>query len=169
MGRLIDDLLGLSRVSRGELRRQQCDLSAMAGDIAAALARAKPERKVEWTIGRGLRAYCDPGLIRAALENLLGNAWKYTEKHPAARIEFGQSRLDSDRVFFVKDDGAGFDMAYASKLFKPFSRLHAAREFEGTGIGLATVHRIVQRHGGRIWAESAPEKGATFYFTLGDS
>ncbi len=182
MGDLIDDLLRVARVTRQELDRQPVDLSALARAVAAELQKREPHRKVHFVIGDGIRVTGDAPLLRVLLENLFGNAWKYTGKHATARIEFGQvsgaSHEGSDGlgpapdtrylgpVFFVRDDGAGFDMAYADRLFAPFQRLHAAGEFEGTGIGLATARRIVNRHGGRIWAESAVERGATFYFTL---
>ncbi len=167
MGVLIDDLLILSRVSRGELRREEFDLGRLARAVADGLRRAAPARDAQFTVQEGLRVVGDPGLLRAALENLLGNAWKYTSRHPCARIEFGARREAGRTVYFVRDDGAGFDMAHAGKLFQPFSRLHSRGEFDGTGIGLATVQRIVERHGGRIWAEAAVEKGAAFFFTLG--
>lgn len=166
MGLLIDDLLRLSQVSRSAMRTSEFDLSVLARDVAAVLKAAHPERDVVFRIAEKVRANGDPSLLRAALENLFGNAWKYTNRHPRATIEFGETVHEGERVFFVRDDGAGFDMAFAKKLFQPFSRLHSAREFEGTGIGLATVQRIVARHGGRIWGESEVEKGAAFYFTL---
>ena len=166
MGRLIDDLLDLSRVIRHELRFEAVDLSAVARSVASQLTQAEPDRKVDLAVGDDLRAHGDPGLLRIALENLLGNAWKFTGKTASPRIEFGAAAKDGGRVFFVRDNGAGFDMAYADKLFGAFQRLHDAGEFPGTGIGLATVHRIVHRHGGRIWAEAAVGRGATFYFTL---
>jgi signal transduction histidine kinase len=164
MAHLIEDLLNLSRVSRGELRRGPVDLSALARTVAGDLHRAQPERRVEFDIEPGLTAHGDPGLLRVALENLLGNSWKFTRRHPSARIEVRAVVRDGEPVFFVRDDGAGFDMAYADKLFRPFQRLHSADEFEGTGIGLATVQRIVHRHGGRVWGEGTVEGGATFYF-----
>ena len=142
------------------------DLSGIAQTIAADLRRSEPNRKAEFSITPGLVATGDPRLLRVALENLLGNAWKYTSKHPTARIEFGTTEREGAGVYFVRDDGAGFDMAQVGKLFAPFRRLHGASEFEGTGIGLATVQRIIHRHGGRIWAEGAVDQGATFYFTL---
>ena len=165
MSHLIDDLLHLSHVTRGGLRPQPVDLSALAGAIAADLQKPQPERRVTFVIAQGLVAHADPRLLRVALENLLGNAWKYTSRHPQARIELGMIERDGEHVYFVGDDGAGFDMAYAERLFGAFQRLHSVAEFEGTGIGLATVQRIIHRHGGRIWAEAAVEKGATFYFT----
>jgi light-regulated signal transduction histidine kinase (bacteriophytochrome) len=166
MGQLIDDLLQLSRVTRTELRRERVDLSALACEIAAEHARAAPERRVTFAIAEGLAAEGDPSLLRVALENLLGNAWKFTSGHAEARIVVGRTERGGRPAFFVRDDGAGFDMAYAGKLFGAFQRLHGMSEFAGTGIGLATVQRIVRRHGGEIWAEGAVEKGATFTFTL---
>jgi signal transduction histidine kinase len=168
MGQLINDLLHLSRLTRGEMRRQPVDLSALAVAIAAELQKAQPHRRVAFLIAGGLTAHADPRLLRVALENLLGNAWKYTSKQQQARIELGVTERDGERAYFVRDDGAGFDMAYADRLFAPFQRLHTAKEFEGTGIGLATVQRIIHRHGGRIWAEGAVGNGATFYFTVHD-
>ncbi len=168
MALLIDDLLKLSRVTRAEMRREPVDLSRLAQDIAADLRRSDPQRQVEFVIASGLETSGDPRLLRVALENLLGNAWKYTAKHPRARIEFGITGGGQDvtPAYYVRDDGAGFDMAYAGKLFGAFQRLHTPGDFEGTGIGLATVRRIVGRHGGRVWGEGAVERGATFYFTL---
>lgn len=166
MGDLIDDLLDLARVTRHRMRFVRMDLSRMAEQVVAELAAVDPERRVRFVIAPGMTAEGDPGLIGIVLENLLGNAWKYTSKHASARIEFGLSERDGERVYFVRDDGAGFDMAYVDKLFGAFQRLHGAHEFPGTGIGLATAHRIIRRHGGRIWAEGEAEKGATFYFSL---
>jgi light-regulated signal transduction histidine kinase (bacteriophytochrome) len=170
MAELIDGLLGLSRVTRVQLNRQRIDLSAIAESIVNGLREAEPEREVAVVIQPGMTAQGDPRLITAALENLLRNAWKFTGKHGTARIEFGLTQDGAGApAFFVRDDGAGFDMAFQDKLFGPFQRLHGMTEFEGTGIGLATVQRIVQRHGGRIWAEAEVERGATFYFTLGQA
>jgi light-regulated signal transduction histidine kinase (bacteriophytochrome) len=166
MAVLIDDMLNLSRVTRCELHRETLDLSAMAKMIAAELTEAEPGRCVEFVIENGLSAVGDPQLLRAAMENLLRNSWKYTSGHPTARIEFGRGGEKEKHSFFVRDDGAGFDPRYAERLFGAFQRLHTAKEFPGTGVGLATVQRIVHRHGGEIWAEGAVEKGATFYFTL---
>ncbi|HWP60219.1 MAG TPA: PAS domain S-box protein [Candidatus Acidoferrales bacterium] len=168
MGQIIDDMLMMARVTRSELRVEIVDMSALARRIAEELQRSAPQRQVEWVIASGLEAHADPGLLRAALENLLGNAWKFTSKKEKAKIEFGVTENPDSRVFFVRDNGAGFDMAYADKLFGVFQRLHSAGEFEGTGIGLATVQRIVHRHGGRIWAEGVVGQGASFYFTLSD-
>ena len=166
MAHLIEDLLNLSRVSRSEIHRVQVDLSGLARVVATDLQRTQPDRAVTFAIEGGVTVPGDPGLLRVALENLLGNSWKFTRKHAGARIEFGTVRRDGETMYFVRDDGAGFDMAYADKLFHPFQRLHSTEEFEGTGIGLATVQRIVHRHGGRVWGEGAVEGGATFYFTL---
>ncbi|MBI1783909.1 PAS domain S-box protein, partial [Candidatus Sumerlaeota bacterium] len=176
MGQLIDDLLMLSRVSRSDMIYQSVDLSAMARNIMADLKSAHPGRKVVSTIGEGIRAEGDARLLRVALENLLGNAWKFTSLKPEAKIEFGvasngqrPSGAPADRekpVYFVRDDGAGFDMNYGDKLFGVFQRLHSMQEFPGTGIGLATVQRIIHRHGGRVWAEGGVGKGAVFFFTL---
>jgi light-regulated signal transduction histidine kinase (bacteriophytochrome) len=166
MGKLIDDLLHLSRVTRTELRHERVDLSAVAREVAAELAEGAPERRVVFEIEDGLATEGDPGLLRVVLENLLGNAWKFTSKRPAARIAVGRGLRDGKPAFFVADDGAGFDMRYASKLFGAFQRLHRADEFTGTGIGLATVQRIVRRHGGEIWVDAAVDRGATFTFTL---
>ncbi len=167
MARLIDDLLNLSRVTRAPLHYERVDLSAMAREVVAALRETAPGRAVTMHIAEGLSAEGDAALLRIALENLLGNAWKYTARTAQARIEFGSQIHDDERVFFVRDNGAGFDMKYANKLFGAFQRLHHPQEFEGTGVGLATVQRIIHRHGGRIWAEGEPDKGACFYFTLG--
>jgi light-regulated signal transduction histidine kinase (bacteriophytochrome) len=148
------------------MRHEKLDLSAVAKSIAAELQEAEPGRQVEFVIESGLNAVGDSELLRAAMENLLRNSWKYTSAHPYARIEFGKSQQNGKSPFFVRDDGAGFDPRYADRLFGAFQRLHTEAEFPGTGIGLATVQRIIHRHGGRIWAEGNVEKGATFYFTL---
>jgi signal transduction histidine kinase len=167
MARLIDDLLKLSRVSRGELRRERVDLSEIARNVAAGHRLLEPDRKVEVIIASGAVVEGDPELLRVALENLLGNAFKFTSKTAGPRIEFGVERNGEAPVFFVRDNGAGFDPAYAGKLFGAFQRLHTDAEFSGTGIGLATVQRIMNRYGGRVWAEGRVDEGATFYFTLG--
>jgi signal transduction histidine kinase len=166
MGQLIDDLLNLSRLTRINLCREAVDLSALARTIAAELQQTQPQRHVECVIADGLVVHGDGRLLRVMLENLLGNAWKFTAKLSQAQIEVGSTPHDGKTVYFVRDNGAGFDMAYADKLFAPFQRLHTIDEFEGTGIGLATVQRILHHHGGRIWAEGAVDQGATFYFTL---
>jgi PAS domain S-box-containing protein len=166
MDELINDLLTLSRITRAEIHWESVDLTALTRAIVAQLQAAQPERRVECVITDGVVVQGDPGLLRVALENLLGNAWTYTNKHATARIEFGVTQEDGQRIYFVRDDGAGFDMAYADKLFGAFQRLHGAEDFEGTGIGLATVQRIIRRHGGRLWAEGTVERGATFYFTI---
>jgi PAS domain S-box-containing protein len=166
MGLLIDDLLGLSRAARRDLIVSSIDLSGLAEEVLAELRQEQPERKVNVVIAPHLRADADPTLLRMILVNLLGNAWKFTSKHETARIDVGVSEAGGERIFFVRDDGAGFDTRYAQNLFGAFQRMHSPGEFEGTGIGLATVQRLVTRHGGRVWAEAEVEKGATFYFTL---
>jgi signal transduction histidine kinase len=166
MGELIDDLLNLSRISRADLRRERVDVSDLARSVLARLRDEQPERNVEVVVPNGLVADADPRLLDVVLVNLLGNAWKFTGKRAEARIEFAARVGGKPRVFFVRDNGAGFNAAYAGKLFGVFQRLHRAQDFEGTGIGLATVQRIVRRHGGRVWAEGEVDRGATFYFTL---
>lgn len=166
MGELIDDLLELSRVGRAALRREVVDLSALARLVASEVERASTDRSIEWVIEPGLEADADPRLLRVVLENLLGNAWKFTANAESARVEIGVLVEDGQRIYRVRDNGAGFDMTYASKLFAPFTRLHSERDFPGTGIGLATVQRIVDRHGGRIWAEGEVGRGATVSFTM---
>jgi signal transduction histidine kinase len=163
---LVEDLLNFSRLIRVEMRLQDVDLSGMIAGLSAELAARDPDRVVDFAIAPGLRASCDPVLMRAAMMNLLENAWKFTRKHATAHIEFGELPGSEGVVYFLRDDGAGFDPADAGRLFSPFQRLHKASEFEGTGIGLATVERIISRHGGRIWAEGEIERGATFFFTL---
>lgn len=164
MSEIIEDMLALSLVSRSEMRQDTVDLSGLVTSILSTLALTQPQRQVECVIAEGIVTIGDAGLLRVALENLLGNAWKFTSKQPRARIEFACA--DPPSTYFVRDNGAGFDMAMADKLFSAFQRLHTTSEFPGTGIGLATVQRIIHRHGGRIWAESAVGQGATFYFTL---
>ncbi|HYC54051.1 MAG TPA: PAS domain S-box protein [Candidatus Binatia bacterium] len=166
MDALIADLLALSRVSYGTLRRVPLDLTAMAREIASELAASEPERNVEWEIEQGLEAVADRGLVRIALENLLGNAFKFTRRCPTAHIRVGSETEEGQEVFVIRDDGVGFDEAHAAHLFEPFHRLHESHEFEGTGVGLATVARIVGRHGGWIRASSKPGMGATLRFTL---
>src|SRR5262249_19812354 len=161
---LIDALLGLSRLSRGELQLRPVDLTAVARSVIAQLAAAEPSRVVETSVEEGLAATADARLVRTLLENLIGNAWKFTGKSAAPEIAVG---ITDGRTFFVRDNGAGFDLVTAGKLFAPFERLHNADEFPGTGIGLATVQRIVHRHGGKIWVKAKVDAGATFFFTLG--
>jgi light-regulated signal transduction histidine kinase (bacteriophytochrome) len=166
MGTLIDELLDLSRLTRIEPRRQQVDIGGTATAILAEFARRAPARGVEVCVEPGLVVDADPQLVEIALHNLLENAWKYTGKTSRPRIEIGSTPYGPAKVFHVRDNGAGFDMSCVDKLFGAFQRLHPDREFEGTGIGLAIVQRIVARHGGRIWAEGTVNQGATFYFTL---
>jgi signal transduction histidine kinase len=165
MDRLITDMLALSTIARGDVHRSDVDLSALARGILESFERAEPSRAVETLVAPDCRAEADPGLMRIALENLLGNAWKFTSRRDVARIEFGWVVESGEKRFFVRDNGAGFDLARAGQLFEPFRRMHSQSEFRGTGIGLATVQRIFRRHGGRIWAESAVDRGATFWFT----
>jgi PAS domain S-box-containing protein len=166
MASLIDDLLVLSRASRTDLVRRGVDLSALAEEVAAELREAEPERSVDLAVMPGMEVTADPTLLRVIVSNLLGNAWKFTSRHETARIEVGETDAAGERAFFVRDDGAGFDLAKARHLFGAFQRFHAPEEFDGSGIGLATVQRLVARHGGRLWAEAEVEKGATFSFTL---
>jgi PAS domain S-box-containing protein len=167
MEEIIDALLALSNMTRHELMPENCDLASMAKGIAEELKQKDPDRLVDWVIADGLNVEGDAGLLRVVLENLLGNAWKFTAKQPRARIEFGAlPQSNGARTYFVRDDGAGFDMARAEHLFSPFKRLHDQAQFRGTGIGLATVQRVIQRHRGKIWAEGAVDHGATFCFTL---
>jgi PAS domain S-box-containing protein len=169
MGQLIEDLLNLARISRVEMQRQEVDLSAMARSIATELAQREQDRSVTVSIWDGVTVQGDPRLLRVAMENLLGNAWKFTSKTARPQVEFGMVREEERTVLFVRDNGAGFDMAHADKLFGPFQRLHGTNEFPGTGIGLATVQRIIQRHRGHIWCHAQPGQGAVFYFTLGEA
>jgi PAS domain S-box-containing protein len=166
MAQLIDDMLNLSRVSRTEMNVRLVNLSEMAKEIVDDLYNTQPDRQAEFIIQEGIGAQGDERLLRIVLENLLGNAWKFTSKHPTARIEFGMQLQKNLLVYFIRDDGAGFDMTYAQNIFGAFQRLHTTTEFPGTGIGLATVQRVIHRHGGKIWVESEVEKGATFYFTI---
>jgi light-regulated signal transduction histidine kinase (bacteriophytochrome) len=166
MATLIDGLLNLSRISRASLRKERVSLTELARGAATALRERDPSRSVSIEIAGGLQAYCDALLIAIVFENLIGNAWKFTASQPQAQIAVGQEKEGNETIFFVRDNGAGFNMAYADRLFAPFQRLHGEREFEGTGIGLATVQRIISRHRGRIWAEAETGKGATFRFTL---
>ena len=167
MGVLIDDLLELSRVNRRELQCEQVDLSQMAREVAEELRKSAPQRHARFDIAEDMQAYADPQLLRVVLENLLGNAWKYTSRQEATLISVGRDRRqDGSCSYFVRDNGVGFDMAYAGKLFHPFQRLHKTEDFPGSGIGLASVARIVRRHRGQVWAQSAPDKGAIFHFSL---
>jgi light-regulated signal transduction histidine kinase (bacteriophytochrome) len=166
MGQLIDDLLNLSRISRSELKRELVDLSRMAREVAEELRANDPSRDAEFLVANGLIVETDPRLLRIVLTNLFGNAWKFTAKRPHTRIEFGSAGENGDKEYFTRDNGAGFDQEYSGKLFGAFQRLHSATEFPGTGIGLATVQRIIHRQGGRVWAEGKVEQGATFHFTL---
>ena len=166
MAHLIDDLLNLSRVTRAELRHEPVDLSALCREVAGELARQEPDRAVEFLLADRVVAEGDPLLLRVVLENLLGNAWKFTGKCTQARIEFGAVQQDGRTNYFVRDNGAGYDAQYAEKLFGAFQRLHSTADFPGTGIGLATVQRIIHRHGGRVWAEGQADLGATFHFNL---
>lgn len=168
MGQLIDDLLTLSRTSRSELRIEDADLSALAQELAGELRQSEPARAARISVAPGIAARADRNLLRIALENLLGNAWKYSREREVAEIAFCTRQQDGVTVYCVQDNGAGFDMEQAAKIFEPFQRLHSQERFEGSGIGLATVARIIYRHGGRIWAEAVPEGGATFCFTLGN-
>lgn len=167
MSQLIDDVLYLTRVTRAEMREQEVDLSGLVSLLLDRMSEAEPERVVETRIRPGVNVTADGQLLRIAVENLLENAWKFTGRSPSARIEFGVTNVAGEPTYFVRDNGAGFDMAYADRLFGPFQRLHLASEFPGTGIGLATVQRVIHRHGGRVWAEAMPGQGATFHFTLG--
>jgi signal transduction histidine kinase len=166
MGRLIDDLLKLSRLTRTEMRQEPVSLSGIATKIIDSLKKNEPDRSVECVVEEGITVNGDPYLIEIAMENLLNNAWKFTGKTPGPRIQFGMTQKDGLDVYYIKDNGAGFDMTYSDKLFGAFQRLHSSEEFSGTGIGLVTVQRIIHRHGGRIWAEAEPNKGATFFFTI---
>lgn len=166
MGRLIDDLLYLSRAVRSPVSKESVDLSQLAGEAAAMCRRTHPELHLSVTIAPGMRVQGDPRLIRLALDNLISNAAKFSAHADAPVIEIGCEVADEEARFFVRDNGVGFDMAYAAKLFEPFSRLHSTDEYPGTGIGLTTVKRVIERHGGRVWAEAAVNQGATFYFTL---
>jgi PAS domain S-box-containing protein len=166
MGALIDALLSLARVTRTDLKPQRVDLSAVVHASASQLAASETQRQVEVVIQDDLWADVDPQLARAVMDNLLGNAWKFTSKVPSARVEFGHTVHNGIQAYYIRDNGAGFDMAFAANLFAPFHRLHTVSEFPGTGIGLATVQRIIHRHGGEIWAAGSVDGGATFYFSL---
>jgi signal transduction histidine kinase len=167
MSHLIDALLSLSRLTRRPLAAREADLTDMARELDLDLRASYPDRSVAFSVMPGLVDSGDPELLRVALRNLLENAWKFTAGRPDARVEFGRAVVEKERAYFVRDNGAGFDPRFADKLFRPFERLHSTEEFRGTGIGLATVERVIRRHGGRVWAEGEPGKGATFYFTLG--
>lgn len=169
MNELINDLLNLSRMSSQPIHTEKIDLSEMARSVVQELQRSAPERNVEFVTSPTEEAEGDPHLLRVVMENLLRNAWKYTSRHANARIEFGRVERDGRSAYFVRDDGSGFDPRSAERLFEPFQRLHSAAEFPGDGVGLATVKRIIQRHGGEVWAQGEVEQGATFYFTLGSS
>jgi light-regulated signal transduction histidine kinase (bacteriophytochrome) len=166
MSNLIEDLLDLSRVTSAGINRQQTDLSAIARAIMADLLKEQPERQAHFDIQSGITVLGDPDLLNIMLQNLLDNAWKFTSKRAETEISFGITTYEDRQVYYVRDNGAGFDMAYVGKLFEPFQRLHSAKEYSGTGIGLASVRRIIRRHGGQIWAEGEVDQGATFYFTL---
>lgn len=166
MGQLIDDLLNLSRVARSDMYREDVNLSELAKTIASELQKTQTDRNVEFVIQKDLVVHGDARLLRIAMDNLLGNAYKFTGKNARTKIEFGATQHEGKLVYFIRDNGAGFDMTYANKLFGAFQRLHSQTEFPGTGIGLAIIQRIIHRHGGRVWAEGEVGKGATFYFTL---
>jgi light-regulated signal transduction histidine kinase (bacteriophytochrome) len=168
MSELINDMLNLSRLSRGSLRWETVKLSQVAQEVADVLKREEPDRNVVIDIQPEMSVFGDTNLLRALLENLIGNSWKFTSKHDTALIQFFSIQQDNQTVYCVKDDGAGFEMEYAENLFGAFQRLHDMTEFEGTGIGLATVQRIVHRHGGKVWAVGEVEKGAQVFFSLGD-
>lgn len=169
MGQLIDDLLKLANIARSEVHKERVDLSALTLAVVSNLRKSDPGRPVELSIRPGIEVEGDPRLLRVVLENLLGNAWKFSAQRHPARTEFGAVEHDGQKAYFVRDSGAGFDMAYVGKLFAPFQRLHGAKEFPGSGVGLASVERIIRKHGGKVWAEGAVDKGATFYFTLGEA
>jgi light-regulated signal transduction histidine kinase (bacteriophytochrome) len=169
MSELIDDLLLLARITRADLARKPVDLTDLVRTIGSELKRREPARRIDLKVTEGMSAEADPHLLRIVLENLLGNAWKFTARKAEAHIEVGERATEGERVFFVRDDGAGFDMAHAGKLFGAFQRFHEESDYEGTGIGLATVQRIIARHGGRIWAEAKVGEGACFFFTLGEA
>ena len=166
MAELIDDMLRLSRITRAELHISRVDLTSLVLEILGSLRSEEPDRRMEVDVSPRVKANADERLLRVALENLIGNAWKFTRKTENPRIEFGVEMSGNDPVYFIRDNGVGFSMDYAGKLFGPFQRLHTVEEFPGTGIGLAIVQRIVNRHGGKIWAASKPGEGAVFFFTL---
>jgi light-regulated signal transduction histidine kinase (bacteriophytochrome) len=166
MARLIEELLGLAKVSRHVVQRQRVDFTARAREGLQRLQMLDPTRRVETQVQPDLTAYADPVLVGVVLDNLLDNAWKFSGRRTPARIEVGRAQTTHGPAFFVRDNGVGFDMDHADKLFGAFQRLHSSRDYDGTGIGLATTHRVIERHGGRIWADARPDQGATFYFTL---
>jgi two-component system, chemotaxis family, sensor kinase Cph1 len=166
MGRLVDDLLNLARVGRADLAVEYCDLNPIVKSIAQELSEDNAARKIEWRIGQLSPAFCDPGLIRQVFINLLSNAVKYSRTRALSIIECSETIENGERIIMVKDNGVGFSMKYKDKLFGVFQRLHRAEDFEGTGVGLAIVERVIRKHGGRIWAEAELDKGAAFYFTL---
>jgi light-regulated signal transduction histidine kinase (bacteriophytochrome) len=166
MKELIDALLKLSRVGRADISRQSVDLSSIAQQILQQLQEGSPDRDLEVTVEEGVIATGDRALLAVVMQNLLENAWKYTSTKERAAIEFGKTVIDGAQVYFIRDNGIGFDMAYADKLFGVFRRLVSDTDFPGTGIGLATVQRIIARHGGRVWGEGSPNQGATFFFTI---
>jgi light-regulated signal transduction histidine kinase (bacteriophytochrome) len=166
MRELIEDMLRFSKVANAELHKEPINLTEMSQQILCDLQTQEPDRQAEWTIANDLQTEADPLLLKSVLENLLGNAWKYTSKEDLARIEIGFQNGNGTLTYYVKDNGVGFDMKNKERLFKPFQRLHLKADFPGTGIGLASVQRIINRHGGKIWAEATPGSGATFFFTL---
>ena len=169
MAQLIDDVLQLARVTRSEMRREEVNLTELASGVVAQLKKSEARRGITVNVAEGLSTRGDRRLLRIVLTNLLGNAWKFTSQRTEAQITFGREQQNGETAYFVRDNGAGFDMAYVGKLFGAFQRLHTSGEFEGTGIGLATVQRIVNRHGGRVWAEGKVDQGAAFFFTLPNS
>jgi light-regulated signal transduction histidine kinase (bacteriophytochrome) len=166
MSELIGDMLSLSRVTRVELHRKNVNLSTIAKDVINTLQKIEPKRSVRIAIQENVFANCDPGLMKIVMENLLSNSWKFTRRKEDPMIGFGVDFKEDNAIYYVRDNGAGFDMKFIERLFKPFHRLHSESEFEGTGVGLATVYRIIKKHGGDIWADAIKNKGATFYFTL---
>lgn len=166
MDRLTEDLLRLSRITRAQLKREKLDLALIARQVVRELRQSDPDRNAVFAIADAIEVHADPVLMRVVLDNLLGNAWKYTGRRPQALISFGREERERQTAFCVRDNGAGFDMTYASKLFAPFQRLHSVREFPGSGVGLACVARVIHKHGGRLWADSKTGEGAAFYFTL---
>jgi len=166
MGRLIDDLLSLSRITRTEIVKTEVNLSQLAQESIETLHKRNPDKAVNVNVNPNIMGNGDPGLIGVVMANLMNNAWKYSQKSEQINIMFGAEDKNGETVYYVKDNGVGFKMQYADKIFTAFQRLHSSKDYEGTGIGLATVQRIIHRHGGQVWAKSEPDKGATFYFTL---